>query len=280
MFQTIEECRLAWENAGRHGGTEERIQRNMRWAAYYQHLANEQSDGDASVDTHAVSIADLLQSEGFLHANATVLDIGAGMGRYALAFAETGARVTALDMDAASLDVLERQSARLGLSVQIAHGMWETYAPKRSFSLVFSAMCPAICDYDELMKMEALSENACCLIAVTRGSYDLHRKKLMALLSAKPSGMTTEAIWYYNMLYVMGRQPDVKNFATHAAYRISIEDACHRNEIYFQIFGIGAAESRPVLQQYFKSVAVDGLVYDETHLNTAMITWKVPRENT
>ena len=52
-----------------------------------------------------------------------------------------------------------------------------------------------------------MTTEACCLIAVTRGSYDLHRKNLMELMGVRPGGgMTTEAIWYYEMLYLMGRQ--------------------------------------------------------------------------
>ncbi len=48
-----------------------------------------------------------------------------------------------------------------------------------------------------------------------------------------------------------------------------------RNERYFEIFGIAATDSRPILTRYFQSIAKDGLVADETQLNTALITWRV-----
>ena len=115
--------------------------------------------------------------------------------------------------------------------------------------------------------MEAMTTEACCLIAVTRGSYDLHRRNLMQILSVRPEGgMTTEAIWYYDMLYLMGRQPDVRNWTRHFEYDIPVEEACRRNGIYFQIFGIPMAESRPVLKRYFESKASNNLVHDISHV--------------
>jgi 2-polyprenyl-3-methyl-5-hydroxy-6-metoxy-1,4-benzoquinol methylase len=47
---------------------------------------------------------------GYLHDQATALDIGSGIGTYALTFADHRASVNALDMDAASLSVLEQRA--------------------------------------------------------------------------------------------------------------------------------------------------------------------------
>jgi SAM-dependent methyltransferase len=215
---------------------------------------------------------------GVIDKSSTVLDIGCGMGGYTLPLAKRCATVAALDMDGASLAVLQAHAEQLGFdNVNCIKTMWERYELNDKYSFVFSAMCPAICNYDELLKMESLAAEACGLVAVTRGSYDLHRKHLMGLLSVKPEGgMTTEAGWYYEMLYLMGRQPDVKNWSLHYEYSLPIEDACRRNEAYFEIFGIAPERSRPVLRQYFEEKATDGLVYDESHLNKALITWRVP----
>ena len=137
-------------------------------------------------------------------------------------------------------------------------------------------MCPAICNYTELTRMESLAKKACGIIAVTRGSYDLHRKRLMALLNVYPQGgMTTEALWYYEALYLAGRQPDVQSFSRKFSYSLSLEETLARNEQYFVIFGIPPEKSRPKLSEYFASIAVDDMVADETLLNTALITWRV-----
>lgn len=280
MFSTVEKCRLAWDAAGMHGSKEERIARNLQWLQYYQSIAAGREINEATIDPHAGEIANCLVNAGILHDRSTLLDIGSGTGVYSLAFAKHCSDVTALDMDAVSLDVLARCAAALKLpKITGVRGMWENFTPDRAFSLTFSSMCPAICNYEELLKMEAMTTEACCLIAVTRGSYDLHRKNLMRFMNVRPKGgMTTEAIWYYEMLYLMGRQPDVRNWTRHVEYDIPVEEACRRSEVYFEIFGIPVPESRPVLKQYFESSAEDGLVHDISHLNTALIYWKVPEK--
>ena len=277
MFDSLDACVDAWKRAGNHGSKEERIERNLRWMRYYAYIYERQRDAEASFDPHAADIVDALFRQGLLTPESSVLDIGSGTGAYALAFASRCAEVTALDMEPTSLAILQEHAAQLGLSnITCQEGMWETYRPDRTFSVVFTSMCPAICDYEELCRMESFSERACGIIAVTRGSYDLHRKRLMELLNVRsPAGMTTEALWYYESLYLAVKQPNVRSWSNQYAYDTPVEEACRRNEIYFEIFGIPAEQSRPLLQQYFKSQAKDGLVPDETRLNAALISWSV-----
>ena len=160
--------------------------------------------------------------------------------------------------------------------MQFVQQMWETFAPNERYDFVFSSMCPAICNYAELQRMESLSKYACGIIAVTRGSYDLHRKRLMTLLDVHPvGGMTTEALWYYEALYLAGKQPEVTSFSRKFAYALPMEETIARNERYFSIFGVSPEESRPKLTAYFASVEENGMVADETLLNTQSITWRV-----
>ena len=277
MFDTLEACAAAWAQVGNHGDTYARIERNARWIPYYSFITAGRDENEAAIDPHAAEVVDGLFPRGLVHAGSTVLDIGSGTGAYAHAFAARGLSVTALEMDAGSLAVCRAQAEALGLSgLQYENQMWETFAPQKQYSFVFSSMCPAICNYAELQRMESYASEACGILAVTRGSYDLHRKRLMALLDVHPQGgMTTEAIWYYEALYLAGRQPDVVNWSRKFAYEIPLEDALLRNERYFEIFGIQPEVSRPILADYFAAEATGGMVADETLLNTALITWRV-----
>ena len=277
MFDTLEACAAAWEQAGNHGDIQTRIARNARWIPYYAFLADGREEANAAIDPHAAAVADGLVSRGYLGAGSTVLDIGSGTGAFAHAFASRGARVTALEMDASSLAVCRAQAQQLGLNgMQFVQQMWETFSQNERYDFVFSSMCPAICNYAELQRMESLSKYACGIIAVTRGSYDLHRKRLMTLLDVHPvGGMTTEALWYYEALYLAGKQPEVTSFSRKFAYALPLEETIARNERYFSIFGVSPEESRPKLAAYFASVEENGMVADETLLNTQLITWRV-----
>ncbi len=217
MFATLEECIAAWEQAGQHGDLRQRIERNARWIPYYAYLADQRGNNDAAIDPHAKEVVAHLFDRGLLTLESGVLDIGSGTGNFALAFAQRCKSVTALEMDAASQQVCQSQAKQLALTnIYALTEMWEACRLNQRFDFVFSSMCPAICNLTELQKMESLSNHACGILAVTRGSYDLHRKRLMALLQVHPAGgMTTEALWYYETLYLAGKQPDVRCWSRH-----------------------------------------------------------------
>ncbi|MDR2360574.1 MAG: class I SAM-dependent methyltransferase [Oscillospiraceae bacterium] len=276
MLKTLDEYRKAWEADSDYGSAEARIDRNSKWLQYYRYIANGYPEADdAEYNPHAENVSEYLLANGWLTSASSVLDIGSGTGTYALSFAKRCASVDALDMDSASLDILRKQAELLGLTnITRVTDMWERFKPGKKYSLTFSSMCPAICNYDELLKMETMTSDACCLLTVTRGSFDLHRKKLIELLDVKPFGMIPEALRYFEILYLMGRQPDVRNYTARYESHYSVDKAVERNCVYFEIFGLPEDRTRPVLREYFNSVAADGLVRDETQLNTALICWK------
>ena len=278
MYLTLEECAAAWEAAGGHDTKEERIARNARWIPFYSYVAQGQLQSSAGPDLHAKEVAQILKDAGVLESCGTLLDLGCGTGGFSLAFAQQGMQVTAVDMDYPSLLVLSNRAKANGLEIETERTMWERYNPKSKFDVVFSSMCPAICDYRELLRFEGMGSKYGCLIAVSRGSYDKHRKQLIQELDAKPRGMTTEAMWYYNILYLMGRQPNVWNFTRHFEHQAPIEKLVEQNKVYFQIFGISPEESEPKLRAYYKRHAIDGIVPDESHINTQLIWWKIPEK--
>ena len=277
MFDSLESLNRAWEQAGKHGDENARIERNARWIPYYSFLAEGREEADAAIDPHAAGITGTLFDQKLVWDGATALDIGSGTGGFTHAFAARGLRVTALEMDPASLLVCRAQAEQLGLPpIQYENGMWETYLPTQKFDFVFTSMCPAICNDEELSRMESYANHACGIIAVTRGSYDLHRKRLMELLNVRPTGgMTSEALWYYEALYLSGKQPDVRAYSRTFEYELPLKDVIQRNERYFEIFGIAANDARQVLTEYFTPITKNGMVRDTTQLNTALITWRV-----
>ena len=277
MFDSLESLNRAWKQAGKHGDKQARIERNARWIPYYSFLAAGREEAETAIDPHAAEITSVLFDQKLVSNRETVLDIGSGTGGFSHAFAARGLRVTALEMDPASLLVCRAQAEQLGLPpIQYENGMWETYRPQQKFDFVFTSMCPAICDCEELSRMESYANHACGIIAVTRGSYDLHRKRLMEILDVRPTGgMTSEALWYYEALYLAGKQPDVRAYSRNIEYELPLADAILRYERYFEIFGIAAEQARQALTAYFDPIAKNGMVRDTTHLNTALISWRV-----
>jgi SAM-dependent methyltransferase len=73
-------------------------------------------------------------------AGGPILDLGAGTGRVALALAETGHDVTALDSDAQLLDELAERARARGLNVECLNTDARELETERSFALVLAPM--------------------------------------------------------------------------------------------------------------------------------------------
>ena len=278
---SLENCSDLWVQAGKHGTVEERIARTTEWMPYYEYLANgrmgvqDRDKGEPSVNP----FVEFMCREKIITKESTLLDIGAGMGDLDLDLARYCGKVTALEPTRVCLDVLEKNASSAGLTnIETICDFWERFHTEKRYDVTFASMCPAICSVDELFRMEKMTGRTCCILTVTRGSVDKHRKTMMAELGIKPrGGMVSEALHYINALYLMGRQPNVKCITTRRSSRISAERVIEQYPIYFKIFGVPEEKSMAFLQGYLERNAVDGYLEDETVMNQALVYWEVPR---
>ncbi len=274
---SLEECERLWDEAGQHGEPAERIARAERWLPYYAYIAEPMLRTPFTLEHSANGFPAYLIREKLVRPEDSVLDIGAGMGGDALHFAAHCRSVTALELSGACLDVLRHRADGLALhNIAAVQKPWEEFAPQEQFDVSFSSMCPAICNVEELRRMESMTKRLCCLVAVMRGSYDKHRKAMMAKLGIQPKGgMTTELIHYYNALYLMGRQPNVLCRTLHSEYAVPVERLMEQYPIYFKIFGVREDRSIPFLKDYLARQAENGLLQEESHIHFAWLWWTV-----
>lgn len=277
---TLENCARLWDEDGQHGTVSERIQRAKQWFPYYSFLAESMELVPYSLPKAPSPFVDYMLREAILKDTDTLLDIGAGMGNFALEVSRYCRSVTALEPNGDCLRLLQQRGKKCNVENVIpVESFWEAYSPEEPFDVTFSSMCPAICDAEQLQKMEAMTKRTCCLLAVMRGSYEKHRKTMMQELGIRPQGgMTTEAIHYINALYLMGRQVNVKCITTRASYRVPANRVMEQYPVYLRIFGVSAEDSIVFLENYLQRNAVNGFLEDEFLLNQALIYWNVPEE--
>lgn len=276
---TLEEALAQWEEAGRYGTREERIRRGKLWQPYYSYLAGKKRGSPYHPSTQAQAVTAFLLREGILRQSDSVLDLGAGMGSYSIELAKHCQKATALDANGDALAVLADWSRQEDLrNIELCNTPWETFDPGERYDVTFSAMCPAICNQEEILRLESMTRRTACLLTVTRGSYEKCRMELMkGLPLQKPGGTVSEALHYMNVLYLMGRQPNVKCWTEEHTSTAKVPDLIERYRIYLQIFGVGEDVSVPYLESFFAQRAEDGLVRDECRMNYALIYWDVFR---
>lgn len=275
---SIEQAEAYWLEAGNHGSPEERKQRAMKWLPFYSGMAERCIGKAFNVSDDVIRTIDYLASQSIISSGDSLIDIGAGMGGYSLEFANRGLDVTALDVNTSCLKLIESRAADCGIeNITTVPLSWEDYTSERQFDVVFSSMCPTICNLEELKKAEAIAKKSVCILTVARGSYNKHRMRLMEHFGVRgQGGMVTEVIHYYNALYLLGRQPNVKCWTDQSTSISDVNSTIKHFKNYFKLFGIEENISVPYMESYFDGCAHDGIVEDETVMNRALIFWNVP----
>jgi SAM-dependent methyltransferase len=264
-----------WEQTYRYGTPEDRKQRAAKWEPYYSYAYKKYQVTDSGiVFPKEGAIADLSRA-GVLEKDSSMLDIGCGTGGHTLAASQCCSHVDAIDCNEAAIEILRQRIAVNHIdNVRADCISWEDYNPDTKYDTVFSSMCPAICNIDELMRMESISSKYCVLVTVMKGSYDKYRKMLLQELDIQPEGMITEGSVYLDVLGQLGREAQVFNYEEHYEYQTSLDELIGQYVSYLEIFGLSRSEAESQLRRFFERNQKNGVLYDETHMKTAMLVWR------
>jgi len=158
----------------------------------------------------------------------TVLDVGAGPGRFTLALAPHVAAVTAVDPSGAMLDICRRQARRLGLAnVDLVHSRWEdaTVAPA---DVAFSSyVLPLIADAPRfLRKLDAASTER-ALLYLGAFSLDAVMDPLWRHFHGRPRKPGPTYLDAVDVLRELGLAPEVEvvEVASRARFATAAEAA-------------------------------------------------------
>ena len=147
----------------------ERMEQYSKWNIYWNHIAKHQNANESNGMTQ--NIISVLNAQEEQSKECEVLEIGCGTGAYTLNFAANYKHVTAVDMSEQMLCVLKQRAEEDKITnITYRQSLFENLPENKQYDFVFAAMCPAICDYESLMKFERLSKNHCCLVSVAKNS--------------------------------------------------------------------------------------------------------------
>lgn len=272
----LETLTQRWEAFYRYGTREERIERAGKWLPYYSFLSKQAAGQPFDFSFDPTGFVSTLICEGILKPDDTLLEIGAGNGDFALRLAKHCRHVTALEMNPAGITLMQRRAADYGIgNINMVCALWEQYEPEQVFDVTFISMCPAICNIEEILKMEAATRRTCCIVTVLPGSYDYHRRAMMKELELHPAGMMTDGDRYREILTAMGRNVRVFSTETVSRHDLTLDQILAQYSVYFGIFGISERDAQTYLRGYFMRNAENGILHDERRMRLALVTWNV-----
>ncbi|GHV87241.1 hypothetical protein AGMMS50255_5370 [Spirochaetia bacterium] len=275
----IEQAQQAWENAFNSGTREERIARNAKVSLYFNYLAARQ-DADklpSKDDSYALA---LVRDCG-LHTDSTVLDVGCGAGGAALTFAKKCKSVAAIDMCSEMLRVARRRAELTNANnVSFTELLWENFTAPEKFDLCYAAMCGGICNLNELLRFESYSRKSCAVVTIGYKGKVSARNRLRETITSNPlPGLLAEGIYLFDLLYAMGRRPNVIETSSRSVSKLTVDEAIKRFSIYYGAYGYDDELSQKRMLEYIKSNAQDGMWVEDDEVTTMLIYWNVPKEN-
>ncbi|CVK21057.1 class I SAM-dependent methyltransferase [Sporomusa sphaeroides] len=251
---------------------------NMRADEFNQHGRSE--DGNRSQQ-----VIEFLADRNVLTANAEILDIGCGPGRYTLEFAKRAKQVTGLDISPNMLKhATENARQQAVANVRFELSPWETLTLKEhgwetKYDLVFASMCPGISSSDSLLKMCRASKGACFLSSFVEREDELRDRLYQAVYGQEPANRWGKTIYYaFNLLWLSGYYPEVTyhdNEFEHAwpltkAVELYSHQLKHMHKATQTVEGIDEK-----ITEYLDSLAVDGIVTEKVRSKTAWLYWRL-----
>jgi SAM-dependent methyltransferase len=223
----------------------------------------------------------LLQNEHMIKSNFDVLDVGCGVGVYAMAIAKQVHSAVGVDF---SQKMIERGKEKLASekisNVTLSCMDWSKVdlaekGFKERFDLVFAHTTPAICNVSTIEKMNAASKRFCVISNPSKMVEPVLEQvhKIAGLDDGKGDCGDTR-IYIIDMLFHMGYFPNLAYEQQVWPMNQSYEDACSyyigRTMMAKQLSSGEISE----IKQYLASITTNGRVLDKIDTTITTIYWE------
>jgi SAM-dependent methyltransferase len=261
------------------GAQPEIEQWNLRAPSFAAH-----SDSEGS-RARRRGILSWLKKEGALRPEASVLDIGAGPGSFALPLSRASASVVALEPAEAMASILERKIEERGIeNIRVIRSTWEeTDLAAESwigaFDLVFASMSPGVSHPAMLEKMNSASRAFCYLSGWSGGRWGKWGRaqcELWPLIFREELGDYPSDIFYaFGLLYALGYRPELRFLRSPVLLEAKAEEAIGELVEHFSRYVEVGEAVRGRITAYVQSHSRKGTFRQESTLCQGFMLWPV-----
>ena len=209
-----------------------------------------------------------LREKGLLFEGMRVLDIGCGTGMMALALAQEGALVTAIDFSSGMLDRFKADIPKdLNHPITLVREDWhqvdiQQKGWEKAFDLVVAFMSPAVATPQAFLKMIQCAAKGCAIRGWAARRQPEVLKDLWEMIMNRPLDDKPQSILYkINLLSSMGMYPDVYFDVVEWDQIVPVEtEAEHQVSFFTKVPGTSDREIRPMIYSYLQIRAGEGQI--------------------
>ncbi len=217
-------------------------------------------------EKRVLRVLNWLESQGVILDNIKVLDIGAGPGPFALAFAERAREVVALEPAEAMTDFL-RKEMRIHQreNIRIIQDTWEEVniqeqQLKGNFDLVFASMSPGINNWETIQKALDCSKKYCYISSFAgKRQSDAIVNLWQTLFGEEIPAWPGDIIFILNLLYARGYQLSFRVWEERRKAENTPKEAVSGLLEELQHYGIEEFAPEEKVKQFVENNVVDGV---------------------
>jgi len=215
----------------------------------------------------------------FVNKDASVLDIGAGIGRFAIPLAMLADKVTAIEPSRTCQKLMRENAINAGVgNLEYAECLWSDFDISEKYDLVFSVWSPAIRDPPSLLKMHKASKGFCALItaAAPYGNIDFFHC-IYPMIWNEPYKFIYSYAHIISTLYQHRIYPNVETWKAEVEMKYAnIDEALNYWKASLMYYSDVTEEmDRKLRQYYYSHMNPDGSYCYPTKGVACMIWWHV-----
>ncbi len=246
-----------------------------RWRQFYNQVAGLWDQISGIGPEVAEMVVQALDAQHQLAPGMTLLEIGCGPGNLAIALANRGVKVTAMDDSVGMTTILRRRIKEQGVkAIQVVRANWEEMPSHDYHDLVLAAFFPQAMTPAGIECMEANARQTCAL-AVSAGqeTFPLCRQIWLKLMTQTLPEINFHLPCAMAYLLTSGRNPNLQHLTWQAKLCLPADEVVRYFQAYLAIFGKQGREVHETINQVVSAHCKGGMVDMKAEASAALIHW-------